>query len=62
MPRFAADPLHVVEGNGSMKERQPEDAPEGRPGPAGQACAPAQAAAAAAPEALTPAGIRLFWA
>ena len=57
MPRFAADPLHVVEGKQSMKQRQPGEAPDGPTGPAGLL----RSAATAAPEAFMPAGIRLFW-
>jgi hypothetical protein len=57
MPRFAADPLHVVEGKRSMKERQPGKAPDGLTGPAGSLCAVAPGVL----EAFMPLGIRLFW-
>ena len=56
-PRFAADPLYVVEGKRSMKQRQPGEAPDGLTGPAG----PLRAEAPAALGAFMPAGIRSFW-
>lgn len=57
-PRFAADPLYVVEGKRSMKQRQPAEAPDGLTGPASLPRAEAPAAMVA----FMPAGIRLFWA
>jgi len=57
-PRFAADPLYVVEGKLSMKERQPGKAPDGLAGQAGLLRAEAPAALGA----FMPADIRLFWA
>jgi hypothetical protein len=57
MPRFAAYPLHVVEGKQSMKERQPGKASDGLTGPAGLL----RSAATAALGAFIPVGIRLFW-